>query len=350
MNPMDRFWSILKKLQKQCSAALDTSRLEDSILINEIKFRRLSRLGLVKTDFPLGEGIMLKKISPDEEKYCRSNGISFLTTEGKLSLIGKDYKLNLELMPRRKSALTSKKLDARKDGIPSPTALISPNGLEILDVLFRLPPEDLSEFKSALRFAHEFHLSQPKLSLMMKKLNVKSLGDLREKIKSLPNSWWEGALRYSLTKKGLFPFFEGEKIVRSLRIELSRNQIWEMINVWLGSRSDLLPGPVEIVKKIGLIRDDDIYLWGTPSAIQEVKTAFKLIPDRSVQETNWHVAISPVALEKGAILSPLANSRRVFFLPEVKANLFRSVWDLGFGGERLQEIQLTALRKILDAF
>lgn len=347
MDPIEHYKKTLEKLKKHRLIDFQLSGANGGIAIGGVPFKRVNRLSLMKSGLSSGQGILVRDLSPEEEKFCRANEVSFLTIKGKLFLVTESFRLEIEIVQHHKASKT-KKINISKRTGPSATALISPNGLEILDVLFRLAPENLAEFKSALSFTHEFHLSQPKLSLMMTEMNVKTIGDLKEKIKSLPNSWWESSFRYSMTKKGLPPFFEGEKIFRSIKAELTRDQIQQDINIWLGNRFELLHGPVEVVKKMGLIRDDDIYLWGTLTAIQEVKASFKLIPDRKIKEVNWHITIPSMGLEKAAVLSPLAGKQYVFFLPEIKTNLFRSIWDLGFGGERLQEIQITALRRILD--
>ncbi len=349
MKSLQPYLRILKKLEAQTQIHLQGKHMEDRISISGVTF---SFHANSPGEFPQGgtsQGILVKTLDPEMEKYYRDQAISFLTSTGKLHLIGRRFILDLKLLPRQRTKLSVPKENRPQlREQPRPTTLISPNGLAILDALFRLPPHSLDEFKSALSFVHKFRLNQSKLSLMMKELHAKTLPELRNQISELPDLWWHAALRYSLTRKRLQPFFEVEKSYRSLSHELPSKQTHSILKEWLEKRMDLLPGPIEVAKAMSLMRDTDTYLWGTPAALQDFKAAFRLIPDSNTGENSWHLATIVSGFEKGAVLSPLAHYPREFLFREIKSNLFRAVWDLQFGGNRAQEIQTQALRRIIN--
>lgn len=346
MATLDQFQKVLNRVQTKTSISLPTTHGKDALTIHGIVFKKFNRLGLLKADLQPYSGILVADLTPEEEKLCKERDVSYLTATGRFYLADKSFTIAVELN-RKKSTLQPKRSPLQRLSDPSPTTIISPNGLDILDVLFRLPLETLAQFQSALSFTQEFHLSQPKISIMMTEMNASDLTSLKENIRSLPDSWWETALRYPMTKKGMPPFFENEKLYRSL---IPRKDADSALKERLTSKIDfLLPGPLEVTKRFGLIRDDDIYLWATASGTEDLKKCFKLIPDRKDHETMWHVATLPKDFGEWAIISPLAFKKNIDpLLSKIKTNLFRCIWDLGFGDERLREIQVQALRRILD--
>lgn len=332
MSKIDLFWKVLNNLQKKCSVHLHTAYGDDVIKIDGVTFKKIKRLNLLSIQDHIDSGVLINKITVEEERLCRANHISFLSSDGKLLLFARNYKLDLAI---QKSRVKTKISRAKGDDEPKPTTLISPYGLEILDVLFRVSDNELEKQKSALSFARYYQLNQPKLSLMMKALKVRSLATLKEKICQLPDSWWKASLRYPMTRKRLKLFFENEKVYRSLIEGSSVSDFNELL------------GPVEIAKELGFIHDKDFYFWCAEESIEKLKKINKLIPDRSITVPNWHICTYSKGKD-AAIVSMLVDRTSGFYLSHIKSNLFRCVWELGFGDERSKDIQITMLRRILN--
>jgi hypothetical protein len=335
----------LKQLQKRSSVTFTVQKTQGGLLIGGILFKPVRRLGWQSLN-PTPPGILIKNLSEDEESYCRARRISFFTSHGKLHLVTPNFLLDLESVRQKKArAGSAKRVPVARAFLP-PTTLISPNGCDILDVLFRLPQEKLAEFSSALSFVRSYHLSQPKLSIMMSRLKVAGLPELKEQIRALPDSWWTLALRYPLTRKRLTPFFEEAKIYRSLH-EDSPQETLVKLNDKLRNLP-IFPGPTEVAKELGFIRDTDIYLWVLATDLQDLKTSFRLIPEQRPRTVAWHLAPFAPDLSRSKVMSPLARGHEGFLFSNIKSNLFCSIWDLGFGDERLREVQISVLRKVLD--
>ena len=339
MGALGSYKKAIQKAETQAGLQLRLRQEGDHLWIGGIKFTLASRADLFRKE-RFEKGILIRDLSTEEKKYCQSHEISYLTSHGELFLIGNEYRVALEPNRKKRRPVQRSKIKRSESlAIPlQPTLLISPNGLAILDILFRIPNGKIQNYKSALSFIHEFKLNQPKLSQMMTRLRVKTLGELKTAIKALPDDWWKIALRYPMTRKRLTPFFEVAKPYHSLRSDLPQLEI----------KDSLVPGPVEVMRELGLIRDPDRYLWGAASAFQELKNKFRLIPGEGSNAVTWHLATPVGGLERESILSPLHATNTNFRFPSLRTNLFRSIWDLSFGDERLREVQLLALRRILD--
>ena len=151
-----------------------------------------------------------------------------------------------------------------------------------------------------------------------------------------------------MTRKGLSPFFECAKTYHSLRSDLPLSRINESLRKREKSSVILAPGPVEVMREMGLIRDPDVYLWGTEATFHELKKEFRLIPGDDPERIIWNLATPVADLDRESILSARQAGTTYFKFPSLQSNLFRAIWDLSFGGERLKEVQLPALRRILD--
>ncbi|MBI2604781.1 MAG: hypothetical protein HYW49_01750 [Deltaproteobacteria bacterium] len=209
---------------------------------------------------------------------------------------------------------------------------------------------ELHAFKSALSFARKYQLNQSKLSVMMRAMRVQSLSALRKQIAQLDLDWWSLALAYPATKKGLTPFFLHStpfQAVEKVSPEESQAQLKDLLDSSV--TQDLVPGPAEVAKGIGVITDPDIYLWGTVSALQMLKRKFRLVPGASKDKVTWHLAIPQRGLAREAILSRLPETgHQQSGLQYFHANYFRAIWDLTFGSERLKEVRIQMLRRFIE--
>ena len=171
MTSLTRFETILRRMQKSLVIALPIQVEQEEIRIGKISFTAAKPSELYSGRFR-GQGILVEKLDADATRYCRQNGVSYLTLDGRLRIIQSGQELCIEPVKRHGATHRSKVI---QENILSPTVLVSPNGLDALDVLFRVPNSELKGFRSALQFAIQFNLYQPKISLMMRSLNVRTI-------------------------------------------------------------------------------------------------------------------------------------------------------------------------------
>jgi hypothetical protein len=337
----------LNKLQKLTLLNFEVNRSHDELLISGVPFVSIQKAALYKTALN-GKGIIVHSLAPEEIKYCEANRISYFTSKGSLKLFKEDFDVTIE--PQKKAKPINRAVYIAESKQPPSTALISPNGFKILDVLFRLPAGDLRHYKSGLGFANRFSLNQPKLSIMMRALKATSIYDLRKTISELPDEWWKKALADKNTQKGLTPFFIAARPHYSL-LKITAREISEELKRWEELNINLIPGPLEVAKGFGFLRDEDISLWGTEEVFHRLKTKFKLIPGVDKERPIWQLAIpkhgeSSEALSTYLHFSPYSSEMKMSRFS--KANSFRALWDLGFGTERLKELQISVLRGVVN--
>lgn len=340
-----RYRDILERLEKEASIRFKSRTDSESLWIGAVQFFPVSEPSIFEDKYR-GKGVLVKELSADSSAFCKANDISFLTSKGELFLRDTNYQISLKPQVKSRASLKIKLESRLTSALPPPTALISPNGFAILDPLFRMTNSELSHFKSAQSFVTAFQLNQSKLSQMMTHLDAKTLTELKSKIRGLPDVWWRSAFHYPMTRKGLTPFFEVAKPYHSLRKEITQSTVnFELIKF---QTLDLLPGPVQPLLDMGLIRDSDIYLWGSQSAFHDLKREFQLIPGRKEDATTWHLATPVAGMKRESISSQSRPSIDNILNKKIETNLFRALWDLSFGSSRLNEVQIPALRKILD--
>lgn len=110
---------------------------------------------------------------------------------------------------------------------------------------------------------------------------------------------------------------------------------------------DIVEGPTEVAKKTGFLRDEDLSFWGTEDSFHKLKTKFKLIPGIDKERPIWQLAVPRYGLSEEAIMAckPVTDVETSWL---IRANVFRTIWDLGFGTERLKELQIPILRSVID--
>jgi hypothetical protein len=322
---------------------------KDQLRIEEVVFVKALPSDLFRVDFSF-QGILSPHLTDDEKAFCRAHAISYLTTDGSLYLVREKSVLSVEprkAPPRRSREKPLAPAWLKTEGRISPqkpTHLISPNSFDILDVLFRLPKQELRKFESGLQFAKSFDLYQPKLSTLMTAMRVRSLIELREAVSHLPVEWWVSALRYPATRRAFTPFFAQALPYHStLRLpdEAQRKRFQSLV---LASKSrEIAPGPTEAAKEYGLLRDKDCTVWGTQAALQALKKELRLTPGTERDAPTWFLATPTHGIQREAVVSHHPEAGTV----PTRSNVFRSIWDLSYGESRLAEIQVEMLRRVL---
>lgn len=340
MKQIEPYLKVLEILIQGAHLQVKAHLEKNTLNINDILFKKINRQQL--KDHP-PHGILLPTLTQDERLFCDTFKISYLTLDGHFQLIQEKSVLRLERFKKPPQAPPYKNMGQPHKQI-SPTLLVSPYSLSILDTLFRAPESSLKE-KSGLAFTKEFDLYQPKLSKIMRDLNAHTLIELKAKIQELPAHWWQLAWQYPATRKGLTPFFEAAKPYHSLN-PLSLDQ-QALKNLLLKYHYEIIPGPPEVAKDYGVIIDADSYYWGTEKATQDLKAELRLVPGKAPLGPTWHLAIGSKDLKTEAILSRMTNLRSNTLQGTELANTFRAIWDLSFGSERLQAVRINILRKVI---
>lgn len=338
MKQITRYLKILNQLISQMGLQIQVRISGDTLVVNDVTFKSVGRKEL-SGGSDAGKGFLLPALTEDEKQFCQDHWINYLTLDGQFQL---NKGGGVLLIDRgKKTRIKTKQLKSNVTEWVAPTLLISPYALSILDILFRVPEKELRQAPSVLSFSKRFDLYQPKLSKMMREFEAKDLFALKGKISSLPEEWWLLAFQYPATKKRLTPFFEVAKLFHSLQVNSPSEE--DLNSVILKAQGKLIPGPVEVPKRFGMVYDQDHYLWGTQEALQELKRQYKLVPGKAINASAWHLAVPARELHQESIATRLRGE-------DVHStdltNPFRAVWDLSFGSERLKEIRMSLLRSL----
>lgn len=344
MATIDFFVKRLEKLQDLLAMKLDIVRRNGELAICGVQFAPIQKLNFYADELA-EKGILVRHLSEEEARYCEANRISYFNGKDKLKVFKDAAVINIE--PSRKLGFKKRHSSWDLGYLPSPTLIVSPNGFKILDALFAQPSDRLKDFRSGLAFAKQFQINQPKLSKIMRTLKVPTVFDLRKTIAALPAEWWRMALSDKSTFKRLTKFFQAATPHYSL-LNLTPREISE--HIFDGAIFDTIaPGPLDVARGYGYLRDEDISVWGTKEALHKLKAKYKLIPGVEKEKPVWHLATPKYGLQAEAIMSNMIinpNDSKPIFARKI--NVFRSIWDLGFGTERLREVQISILKEVMS--
>lgn len=338
MPALDKYIKVLQQLTHLIGLRFDTQAKENNLVIHGVAFSLASRKDL-HINASATRGLLFSSLTEDERQFCAQHRINFLTLDGHFQLVSGQtvFSITQEKKIRRWGSSKTKSKNPLL-----PTLIFSPYALSILDVLVKVPKSELLQATSVLSFAKRYGLYQPKLSKLMRELDAEDLASLKAKIVALPDDWWSLAFQYPATKKRLTPFFDSAMPFHSLDNKSITQD--EFDSTLFEMKGCLIPGPVEIAKKHGVINDMDYYLWAEAQTLQEFKRLHKLVPGKLSSGPTWYLATPKRDLHQEAIASYFTALSSV---PTELANPFRAIWDLSFGSERLKEIRMTLLRRLL---
>lgn len=342
---IDPYVKQIKKIEREANLKLDVKLTTEGIRISDIPFKIIRTSDIYSIE-GMGTGILVNELSPEETRFCDTHRISYLTINGKLKLFKDSYVLSIA---KQKKTFEQTKARRIRQEISiteaSPIVFISPNGFKILDALFQTPTDELQYYKSALSFAKQFNLNQPKLSKIIRSYKAGSILDLKNSISNLSDDSWRTAFSIKKNRWGMTPFFSVSKPHYSL-LKLNGDEFLYELKNWQESVQDILDGPLEVAKMTGFLRDQDLSIWGTENSFLQLKMKFKLIPGVNKEKMIWQLGIPRYSFAEESLIS-IQNKDQVSGLK--RPNLFRAIWDLGFGTERLKELQIPILRSIIDA-
>jgi hypothetical protein len=215
--------------------------------------------------------------------------------------------------------------------------------------MLRVPRRELSE-SSGLAFTNKFGLHQPALSKTMDALGVQNLDGLRRSISDLGSEWWLDAMTAPRTGRAMTSFFAVAQDFRIPDREFTRSELASWTQSILEKYSkQILPGPSEVAKATGALREKAPGFWVDRSVAIAFKREFRLVPARVGEEPLCAIAIPKNDFKKEAIVSAAIDIGPYRLPAEVQTlNLIRVVWDLSFGDSRLRESRAKILEIILN--
>lgn len=225
----------------------------------------------------------------------------------------------------------------------SPTLIINPTALAIVDAIFRCPPLLLSS-TSPSRFALLHTLSQPRMSKVMRGLGARDLIHLKKLLTEISDAWWLSAMGYPRTRQRLTSFFSCAEFYR-----INAEHSLELDDLLSINREAITPGPVELAKHLGFIADPTIHLWCEAATLGKLKAALRLSPTERRDGPTIAIAVPKKSMAIESIVTTIPQ----YVFRKIPAsldglNIIRAIWDLSFGDGRLREIQPEVLRMFLN--
>ncbi len=289
------------------------------------------------------EGLLLSRSTKEQRESLRARNINYLDPKGYLYMtLGPSTTILIEEHRSKKKNLEKKR---QQQIAVSPTLLVSPNGLALVDALLRTSPQQLQETRSTLEFCRMHSLYQPKASKIMTGLRAKNLLDLRSKLQELPIEWWMFAFDSPATKRKMLAFFDVAQNYYSVSPDIevmSEEELQKKLNSEFGD--DVTGGPTLVAKQVGALIDPGISLWVSPDAASKLKRDFKLVAGKKPNHRTWQLASPTVTLRKAELISHVRDSATML---SAKTNVMRAIWDLSFSESRLREIRADLLRSLL---
>lgn len=281
-------------------------------------------------------GIILRDSTQELRRYLEARQINYIDRYGNLSIITNELNLKIQKIKQKRKKESNLQL-----ALP-PTLLVSPNGLSIVDTLFRLNEVELKKFQSGLQFCKSFLLNQPKLSKIMTTLKANNLIELKKKIQKIPIEWWMYSFDNPIIKRKMISFFDiaQDYYSHDPKVELlTKEEILKEIHQ--NYKNQACEGPTVVASALSELVDDEISLWISPIEQTKFKKEFKLIPGRKESSRTWKIAVTPINIAKMGLRTHVQNEK----LPS--ANLIRAIWDLSYSDSRSREVRVNLLRNFL---
>lgn len=313
------------------------------VLVEREDFQEVLRFNSKYSTAP--DGILIKSLSQNEKRELDSIGISYITLSSDISI----HTERERIICKPASGLVKKvRTEIKSSEEIPPTALVSPYALGILDCLFRLNNEELRTFNT-YRLSREFGLSQSRFSKMMSYLNVKTPYDLKNEIQSFDLTKLVKKFRYARTRQKMTPYFELQQSFHSLEGNLE--EIWPKIEEEIEEYpSKINYAPPELLKNLGMLRNKHRSIWVDSSEIKQFKRRYKLTPASNESNKELLQMCSPAnGFTKEAVLTKIPDSTtKSYYYPFRQLNIFRTIWDLGYGDSRHQELQRNLLWRVMN--
>jgi hypothetical protein len=287
------------------------------------------------------ETVLADNLSDEEKRIFQRKKISYLTVAGDVFLWSEDQSLKINQEHQAGDLKSELKF--------SPTKIISPNGLNILEALYRIPQlnslGDVGFAATSLSFVKKYRLSQSRLSEIMTGCGADTVLDLKQKIAGFSESWWVDAFEYPGVMKKMKPFSKVMQSYVPLNFEKEFTYLSLISSFSLKEGVDFVKGPSEYAKEERALIDSDVEIWVSEPAAQKIKKSLRLVPSQNRHESKIKLAIAPVDPKTGYLAQALVSPDEYH-----RHNPFRAIWDLSFGDSRQREVAFTLLRLKLKDF
>lgn len=292
-------------------------------------------------------GVIIDSLSSNAKRKLEASKISYITQDGEVCFYLDQRMIRVSKLKLVKSKKTTLESNAALN-LPAPTDFISPYGLEILDAIFRLPNNKISD-TTPYAFCKQYNLNHARLFKMLTSIGEKNMVSFKFAARKLPSEWWKAAFTYPRTNQKLLSFRKRSESYLSpvnddivgiyQAVEEARNKH--------GERS-IIMGPNETLKSLGYITSDEIQLWVvTDDALKTIKRALKLTPAMPGVK-GMNIVISKIRdedeLKRQSILSHVSEYGELN--SETRdINYFRSIWDSCNADSRLQSAAIELLKE-----
>jgi len=285
----------------------------------------LKLISEVKTNKKLG--IISKTIKSDLKNLLKEKEVSYLSIKDELCVFTKEAVIIYQYKNKN-----------NEPGFPY-TTLISPKGLEILDVIIRMKNVELEQMNGA-SFCQKYALSSSKLSQIMKATQSSRLDDLKVWLSKKNLEWWIEAFSVPRTRKGLTPFDSYKKYV--FRMDTDKNEFYEKLKLSRGWNDKYGSSGIELLKEEGLLKDKNIYLCLEKDSEMRFLKEFSLIPaGQGIQGGAVCLTFLKKTLKDEVFFSK-------YFTSTKKCNILRMMWGVQSLDSRIQEVRRDYLRRFLN--
>lgn len=255
----------------------------------------------------------------------REKKISYLVNDREIKIFGKEERQIL------KSSFSNIFLSGL-----TPTLLVSPTGLEIIDTIIKLSRNQL-ENVTATKLCRDFALSRPKLSHIMKAFKVDNLIELKNELLDLKISWWVQAFNTPITKRKMIPFQTKKTRRYILKDNLDILQFRELIQKLKDENIDVELGGLSTLRILGSIRTQEYDVVVRAGQMIDIVEKMNLRPSKK-EERGRNIFITPIEgeLKDERFYAKIKNNHGHFSDLE-NLNPLRFIWGLNYEESRVQE-------------
>lgn len=270
-------------------------------------------------------GVICATLKESDLSILREKKISYLINDREIKIFGKEERQVL------RSSFSNIFL-----GELTPTLLVSPTGLEIIDTIIKLPLNELKNVTAA-KLCKDFNLSRPKLSNIMKAFRVDNLIELKNELLNVEISWWVQAFNTPITKRKMTPFKTKKTRRYTLKDNLDDFQFRDLIHKLKDENIDAEFGGLSYLKILGSIRTHEYDVVVRAAQMIDVVEKMNLRPAKK-DEWGRNVFITPIdgELKEERFYAKIKNYHNTFSDLE-NLNPLRFIWGLNYEESRVQE-------------
>jgi len=229
----------------------------------------------------------------------------------------------------------------------SPTLIVSPTGLEIVDTVLKLDEQEIQ--KKPSQISHKYGLSQPKISQMMTGFGVKTLLQLKESFLNLELSWWHYAFENSLTKRKMTPFKTKKTRKYSFKDKIGASAFMDKVVLLKKKNIEIEIGGLGYLKALGVLRMSEYDVVVRADQLADIVNAMDLRPAKKGEIENI-VFVTPLIAgiysERLRTRIPGSDARIPEYIREL--NLLRYLWGLNYEEGRVKEEKKSLLEKYFN--